>query len=299
MPTRVIDVGTERQHPNKGTIPIVETHPAQTDQYTALTYCWGSKGNNVRTTRSNYSQMMGGFSSETLPRTIQDAIKVTRSLDIRYLWVDALCIIQSEYSGDPGSDWATEAGKMSTYYQNAFYTIGASSSRDCNDGFLKARPAHVDPPAHGVTLSYQNDSGQNQHMYILPIKPIRSVCVDNSPLLKRGWCVQERAFSTRCLYFARDSLVWECAEHRALEWEPNWNSDDQTREQWEVWTTPRGNDSLMKQGTLLGIPKDELIAGAWMEMRSSRFSVTSSSPYPLWPIGLKASLERTMRVAVG
>ncbi|KAJ4312494.1 hypothetical protein N0V84_009898 [Fusarium piperis] len=153
MPTRVIDVGTDQQHPDKYAVCIVETIPAQTDRYIALTYCWGSKGNNVRTTRSTYSQMLRGFSSEALPRTIQDAIKVTRSLDIRYLWVDALCIIQSEYPGDPGSDWATEAGKMSTYYENAFYTIGASSSRDCDDGFLKARPAQVDPPTQGCDLS--------------------------------------------------------------------------------------------------------------------------------------------------
>lgn len=30
----------------------------------------------------------------TLPKTIQDAISVTRRLVFDYLWVDALCIIQ-------------------------------------------------------------------------------------------------------------------------------------------------------------------------------------------------------------
>lgn len=154
---------------------------------------------------------MCGFSSVSVSRAIRDAIKVTRSLGIRYLGVDAPFIIQSEYPGDPGSDPAIEAGKMSTYYQNACYTIGESSSRDCDSRLQKAWPAKIEPPTCGVTLSYHPDTRQQQRTFVLPTKPIRSVCVDDSPLLRREWCVQERAFSTRCLYFARDSLVWECA----------------------------------------------------------------------------------------
>jgi len=262
MPTRLIDVGVSPAD----VMRLVETSKMQTDPYTALSYCWGPGGNNLRTTYANYTRMLREIKDESLPRTIRDAVKVTRSLAVRYLWVDALCIIQPESKGDAYSDWATEAGKMSDYYHNAIYTISASGARDCSDGFLKPRPALVDPPTDGVAISYRDTAGVLRDMYIHPPKPMRSVCVDNSPLLKRGWCMQERAFSSRCLFFARDILIWECAERRASELDPDGDLDDQTSEQWHVWATPKGNDNLMKQGTLLSLPKEELLADAWFGM---------------------------------
>ncbi|PQE15263.1 serine threonine kinase protein [Rutstroemia sp. NJR-2017a BBW] len=38
-----------------------------------------------------------------LPPMIQDAIFITHSVDLRYLWVDALCIIQND-SKDTGDE---------------------------------------------------------------------------------------------------------------------------------------------------------------------------------------------------
>jgi len=262
MPTRVIDVGAS----SSDAISIMETSKTHLDRYVALSYCWGPGGKNFKTTHSNYTQMLREIKQELLPRTIRDGVEVTRSLGIRHLWVDALCIIQPEREGDPHSDWATEALKMSDYYHNAFYTIGATGARDCGDGFLKPRPALVDPPTNEIVISYRDTVGTLRDMYIHPPKPMRSVCVDNSPLLRRGWCVQERAFSSRCLFFARDLLIWECAELRASEVDPDRDLDDQAGEQWQVWTTPKGNDNLMKLGTLLKLPKSELLAEAWFGM---------------------------------
>ena len=44
--------------------------------------------------------------------SVQDAITVTRKLGIRYLWVDALCIIQ-----DSNSDKANEIREMGNVYK--------------------------------------------------------------------------------------------------------------------------------------------------------------------------------------
>ena len=48
--------------------------------------------------------------SYCLPKTIRDAIQLTQALGVRYLWVDALCILQ-ECGTDPG-DFKTEAPRM-------------------------------------------------------------------------------------------------------------------------------------------------------------------------------------------
>lgn len=78
---------------------------------------------------------------EKLPRTIRDAVTVTRSLGIRYLWVDALCIIQ-----DSQSDWRAEAPKMMNVYRNAYLTIAATVGDNADSGLaidrnvLESRP---------------------------------------------------------------------------------------------------------------------------------------------------------------
>jgi hypothetical protein len=49
-----------------------------------------------------------------LPKTIQDAIKVTRMLGIEYLWVDSICIVQ-----DDSKDFQKESVDMGKIYQHA------------------------------------------------------------------------------------------------------------------------------------------------------------------------------------
>jgi hypothetical protein len=68
-----------------------------------------------------------------LPRTIQDAISVTRRLGVRFLWVDALCIVQDSINGQ---DWIDESSKMASIYGNAYLTIVAEAANDCSQGFL-------------------------------------------------------------------------------------------------------------------------------------------------------------------
>jgi hypothetical protein len=59
---------------------------------------------------------------EELPRTVRDAITVTRSLEYGYLWVDSLCIIQ-----DDKQDQDLQIGMMDEIYSNATLTIAAGS----------------------------------------------------------------------------------------------------------------------------------------------------------------------------
>lgn len=40
---------------------------------------------------------MGGMPITELPQTFHDAIEVCRALNIRYLWIDSLCIIQNDH----------------------------------------------------------------------------------------------------------------------------------------------------------------------------------------------------------
>jgi Heterokaryon incompatibility protein (HET) len=100
----------------------------------------------------------------SLPRTFQDAIMAVREFNIRYIWIDSLCIIQ-----DSDEDWKFEAAQMDVVYRNAIYNIAATKGTDSESGLFTERkpfslhPIHVDlngqDPKNG-TLSLTTVSGQ-------------------------------------------------------------------------------------------------------------------------------------------
>ncbi|CAG9955541.1 unnamed protein product, partial [Clonostachys rosea f. rosea IK726] len=231
LPTHVIDTNpTWGQHgfaENKPRGPCIRLVKGEgrRDQYVTLSYCWGISGKNYKTTSSNLAQHLLEIPWDKLPQTIQDAITVTRKLGIRYLWIDALCIIQARHNDDSTSDWPVEATKMGQYYENATCTLAASSSHDCADGMLLDRPALQFGPAEDVIIDFDDVYlGKTTRMHLVGLRgPPIEAAMEESHLLSRGWCVQERALSPRILYFARDALFWECNELRAGEHSPSKN----------------------------------------------------------------------------
>ena len=127
MPKRLIDLGASNGSPTKP--KIIHTRGRQ-EQYVALSYCWGS-AHHLRTTNENFSEMQKSIPIELLPQTIRDAFLVAQKLDIRYIWVDALCIIQ-----DNADDWGSEAKRMGAIYANSYFTIAATAAKDSREGFL-------------------------------------------------------------------------------------------------------------------------------------------------------------------
>lgn len=70
-----------------------------------------------------------------LSKTFQDAIQVARSLNLEYLWIDTLRIIQ-----DDEMDWVRESKEMCNIYENSHLTIVAISARNALEGlFLKEK----------------------------------------------------------------------------------------------------------------------------------------------------------------
>jgi hypothetical protein len=99
-------------------------------EYAALSYCWGGV-EFLRTTLTNYSSLAENIEWSGLPNVFKDAIKVAYLLDLRYIWIDSVCIIQ-----DSDDDWAQESALMAEVYSNASLTIAATSSPNANIGFL-------------------------------------------------------------------------------------------------------------------------------------------------------------------
>ena len=75
------------------------TNSTGTAKYLALSYVWGQISGTLELNRTTASKLFDtgifGLSEveKKLPKTIRDAMWLTKSLDIRYLWVDRLCIV--------------------------------------------------------------------------------------------------------------------------------------------------------------------------------------------------------------
>jgi hypothetical protein len=186
------------------------------DGYIALSHCWGGPTDDEKklfcTTTENYDRRLKGFSANDLPKTFKDAVHITRALGRQYLWIDALCIIQTIH-GEEDHDWKIEAGRMEQVFSSAYCTIAASSAMNWKDGFwkdgswkegvLNRRSA---PQYHQV----QDESGR--WMYACNTEDNFKRDVGDSALNKRAWVLQERVLSRRTVHFTENHTYFECGE---------------------------------------------------------------------------------------
>ncbi|RMJ06945.1 hypothetical protein CDV36_013449 [Fusarium kuroshium] len=152
------------------------------------------------TTRDNLSEHLEeGIDVKSLPQTFQDAIEIARGLNVRYLWIDALCIIQNE---DDHEDWKRECGNMASIYRNSHVTVAAAWANSANDGcFTSPDPGVVIGPLMMRNVSH------------LPLfaTPKNS---EDFPILTRAWTYQERLLAPRVIYFSHQEILWDCLERR-------------------------------------------------------------------------------------
>ncbi|KAH8585613.1 heterokaryon incompatibility protein-domain-containing protein [Bisporella sp. PMI_857] len=194
LPTRVVDVGSEENAPR------LLLSEGRYGQWVALSHCWG-KTLALKTELKNLEKHCKELPLYDLPATFQDAIVITRSLGIPFLWIDALCIIQ-----DSTEDLTVESGKMGYVYENAALTIAAEASENSTIGISKStnRTRQVLQPMarcrshiHGVegSLYFRKAFGNS---------------LDRGPLSRRAWTIQEEVLSPRLLRFAERQLLWRC-----------------------------------------------------------------------------------------
>lgn len=193
LPTRVIDVGVKPDD-----VPCLYIAKGEKQRFAALTHCWGG---NVpdKTTIALLEQYKRQLPMDTMPQNFLDAIRVTRELGLRYLWIDALCIIQ-----DSESDWINEASRMASVYSQAFVTISALDAKNSTEGFLGSRSLER------VQI--------NPNIFISTEMPSISDYLRQSALDSRGWCMQERLLSPALLHYSKGGpMIWECRAGAASE----------------------------------------------------------------------------------
>lgn len=174
-----------------------------TPSYLALSYRWGPKPE-LLLLATTIAEFRRGKSISELPKTFADLVAVARNYSIRYLWIDALCIIQ-----DSRQDWDAEAPTMRRVYANALCTIAASAAVDEKGGLFRWRDQSSIQPGFAAMSSGATPEKRNFHIVE---RDYWNRNIHTGPLHGRGWVFQERHLSRRVLYFTHSQVLFECFE---------------------------------------------------------------------------------------
>lgn len=198
LPTRVIDVGDAARNPR---LIITDGRPGS---WAALSYCWGGHSTFVLKKETYHSFFGGKVPLYRFPKTLRDAITVTRALGLQFLWIDALSIIQ-----DSAEDWAAEANRMKDVYGGATITIAATNSTSTDYGLFKNRT--VSPGA--CRLEWRTSDRLKCHnVFLRSSSEFWDTTMKNEPLNTRGWALQKSLLAPRTLSYGTQQMIWECLE---------------------------------------------------------------------------------------
>ncbi|PWY93569.1 HET-domain-containing protein [Aspergillus sclerotioniger CBS 115572] len=199
-------------------------------KYVALSYRWGHD-DFLTTSPSNLKDHFqniplpsssDGNTVETLPRGFVDVVDICCELNISYLWIDSLCIVQKEkktidetllktQQEESRRDWATESAKMHSIYMSAYLTILLVAT---------GTPSKVLDSMLEISYSIENHPEIQGSFWIEPLfytveldhlvwNPFLAAKdeLDSSAWNTRGWTLQERLLSPRKLYIGVTDML--------------------------------------------------------------------------------------------
>ncbi|KAH7324699.1 heterokaryon incompatibility protein-domain-containing protein [Stachybotrys elegans] len=149
------------------------------EHYVALSYVWGSE------------------TSEAWPRVFRDAVQVTQELGMQYLWIDRICIDDSQQDLK-----MMQIYRMNEIYEGATLTVIAACGEDATYGL----------PGMGSTSRHAQPKYKfpNADITLVSSMPDPRISVKKSAWYKRGWTYQEGHLARRRLIFTDQQMYWEC-----------------------------------------------------------------------------------------
>lgn len=242
IPSRVVDLG-----PKSGPLsPKLSESKGAVGKYITLTHRWTNITRLSATTLANYESRKQSIDMESLSLAFQDAFQAAQKLAVRYLWIDALCIIQ-----DSTEDWEREASNMRSIYEFAWLNIAVAGS-ETQDGrlFMNRTPRINRPCKMPDSLLHGHTSMSESPIYAYLSSQFYAQAVFDRFLTRRGWILQERILSPRTIYFGQEEVYWECSSVTASETIP-WGWKDES-----PLVKFNSHDLALHKGALL--PSDRL-----------------------------------------
>ncbi|TVY15688.1 hypothetical protein LARI1_G007666 [Lachnellula arida] len=226
LPTRILEIDSDTWNVS------LRNGLSLQEEYATLSSCWG-RMMPFGTTLDNLHNRMHEIKFNQIPKTYQDAIGITRKCGIRYLWIDALCIIQ-----DDAQDWKRESSKMMEIFGNSSLNISGARAINATSGFLG--PVHNTSVYTTTTTKIAGqlvpETSKDSNIIFRRQLPTAHSALAGEPLFARAWALQEHIAAPRGIYFGSSRLVWSC-QVRSV-------SDDSETPKVPLWRSLFGLPSL-------------------------------------------------------
>jgi hypothetical protein len=201
LPTRLVDIGVRadtrltRLIVTEGLCPtdhpyIVLSHIVQ-DQFEGLV-------------RANMDDWLKSLPIKEIPELFHAATLIADELGFRYIWIDAICVIQ-----DCEADQFYGASKRGQVFQHCSMNITADSVLSFSR-ILDPQCGAIFPTSEGQSTTLLT----NQVMTPANIWSAEMVC---SPLARDCGFFQDQLFAPRRLHFGKTEVYWQCPELKACE----------------------------------------------------------------------------------
>jgi len=215
IPERLLDV---HQEPPR-LVRRVDICSGPRVKYAALSYCWGSPADSksqTTTTAATLAQRLAGLEESEMTAILRDAVHITRALSIRYLWIDALCILQGSRL-----DWEQHCRDMHQIYGSAHVTLCAASSTSCHEGFLSQKGTRIRFPFQSQEWPGMCGSYDVQFKYALTNHELNPGSLEDfdERLCRwayRAWTFQERLLAPRRIVFGKSRIYLACGGFNEL-----------------------------------------------------------------------------------
>ncbi|CAI6091795.1 unnamed protein product [Clonostachys chloroleuca] len=241
-PKRLVHVGQDGQRPRL----VLRDEDGLHGPYATLCHCWSEKPEFFMLNAYNLEDLRKETPIERLATSFRHAILTCQRLQIPYVWIDSLCILQAGSTSQ--SDWLFHANEMHKVYLNCELNIAIDVSANPHEGAFRQRnPCILQDcftwtPFHGYSdfpeesLEREPDTeSENKAMFdpqhrerSSPSKTAQiNLCALfteedfsysrlNLPLSQRAWVFQEAILSARILHFGSDRIWWACAKRTTL-----------------------------------------------------------------------------------
>jgi hypothetical protein len=171
-------------------------------EYVTLSYVWPKK-DQLKLEKGNKDDIIGKDKSleelrfnSKIPQTIKDVMGLCARIADRYLWVDALCIVQ-----DDRDDRIAQIRAMNTIYGSSILTIAAT----CGEGAEASLPG---VQFDSRTILQEPETIQGLRLTNRPWSFDKAV--QRSRWNTRAWTFQERILSKRILFVTPQQMFFRC-----------------------------------------------------------------------------------------